>query len=232
MTLVKNCYDYDAFGNVLESKTEVENHILYRGQQYDQETGQYYLRARYYNPVVGRFTQEDIYRGDGLNLYAYCENNPVIYYDPSGYDKATLPTMEPERPKTGSEGGSKADFYVTPEGSAIPHADYHSLSDLDARKWYLSQEATIPDLIDYSQPLEQQAYQAFSLRNKFRTTARELMANRELAESLYKTDPNRTWQEMIQRQVEKGLAGDDIYKAIIQSSQRSRTSVNKLLGLE
>ena len=54
------------------------------------------------------------------------------------------------------------------------------------------------------------------------------MADREWAESLYKTDPNRTWQEIIQRQVEKRLAGDDIYKAIIQSSQRSRASENKL----
>ena len=48
-------------------------------------TGQYYLRARYYNPVVGRFLQEDTYHGDGLNLYAYCANNPVVYYDPSGH---------------------------------------------------------------------------------------------------------------------------------------------------
>ena len=46
---------------------------------------QYYLRARYYNPVVGRFLQEDVYEGDGLNLYAYCGNNPVRYYDPGGY---------------------------------------------------------------------------------------------------------------------------------------------------
>ncbi len=44
------------------------------------------MRARFYNPVIGRFTQEDVYRGDGLNLYAYCGNNPVRYYDPSGYD--------------------------------------------------------------------------------------------------------------------------------------------------
>lgn len=63
----------------------MSNRILYTGQQYDQASGQYYLRARYYNPVVGRFMQEDVYRGDGLNLYAYCGNNPVVYYDPSGY---------------------------------------------------------------------------------------------------------------------------------------------------
>jgi hypothetical protein len=29
--------------------------------------------------------QEDVYQGNGLNLYAYCRNNPVVYYDPSGY---------------------------------------------------------------------------------------------------------------------------------------------------
>ena len=85
--VVENCYAYDAFGNVLESRENIENRILYTGQQYDQETGQYYLRARFYNPVIGRFTQEDTYRGDGLNLYAYCANNPVVYYDPSGHAK-------------------------------------------------------------------------------------------------------------------------------------------------
>lgn len=35
--------------------------------------------------MIGRFTQEDTYREDGLNLYAYCGNNSVMYYDPSGY---------------------------------------------------------------------------------------------------------------------------------------------------
>ena len=81
----ENLYSYDGFGNLLESREDIANRILYTGQQYDQETGQYYLRARYYNPVIGRFTQEDTYRGDGLNLYAYCDNNPVMYYDPSGH---------------------------------------------------------------------------------------------------------------------------------------------------
>ena len=82
---IRNSYQYDAFGIPLETTEQLNNRIRYTGQQYDDVTGQYYLRARYYNPVAGRFMQEDIYQGDGLNLYAYCGNNPVVYYDPSGY---------------------------------------------------------------------------------------------------------------------------------------------------
>ena len=44
------------------------------------------MRARFYNPVIGRFTQEDTYYGDGLNLYQYCQANPVGYVDPSGHN--------------------------------------------------------------------------------------------------------------------------------------------------
>ena len=99
---VENCYQYDAFGNLTEKKETIANRVLYTGQQYDQETGQYYLRARYYNPVVGRFLQEDTYRGDGLNLYAYCANNPVMYYDPSGHGCDT-----PEQTDPGATPGSQ-----------------------------------------------------------------------------------------------------------------------------
>jgi RHS repeat-associated protein len=82
---VCNKYDYDAWGNLTTFEEIIPNRYLYTGQQFDQITQQYYLRARYYNPVIARFTKEDIYRGDGLNLYTYCDNNPVIYYDLSGY---------------------------------------------------------------------------------------------------------------------------------------------------
>lgn len=84
MRNVVNRYQYDAFGQV-SSAEGFSNRILYTGQQYDKVSGQYYLRARFYDPSVGRFLQEDVYRGDGLNLYAYCRNNPVVYYDPSGF---------------------------------------------------------------------------------------------------------------------------------------------------
>ena len=82
---IRNSYQYDAFGIPLETTEQLNNRIRYTGQQYDELTEQYYLRARYYNPVAGRFMQEDVYQGDGLNLYAYCGNNPVVYDDPSGY---------------------------------------------------------------------------------------------------------------------------------------------------
>ncbi len=59
------------------------NPFRYSGEYFDAETGDYYLRARYYNPRLGRFLTEDPVR-DGNNWYAYCNNNPVRYVDPSG----------------------------------------------------------------------------------------------------------------------------------------------------
>ncbi|WP_235919910.1 RHS repeat-associated core domain-containing protein [Clostridium porci] len=94
---------YDAFGNGTAFQEEISNRLCYTGQQYDQATEQYYLRARYYNPILGRFMQEDEYLGDGLNLYAYCENNPVVYYDPSGYSSYEAKVGS----GIGDEGGSK-----------------------------------------------------------------------------------------------------------------------------
>ena len=81
---IRKSYRYDAFGNILKETGDIPNRLTYTGQMYDGAAVQYYLRARFYNPAIGRFMQEDTYRGDGLNLYAYCANNPVVYYDPSG----------------------------------------------------------------------------------------------------------------------------------------------------
>ena len=100
---IKNRYEYDAFGVLQNSREEFHNRILYTGQQYDQTSGQYYLRARFYNPVIGRFVQEDVYRGDGLNLYAYCKNNPVVYYDPSGYGEEKCDKVGGNDSKSGSK---------------------------------------------------------------------------------------------------------------------------------
>ena len=67
------------------------NPFRYRGYYYDQETGFYYLNARYYDPQIKRFISPDTFdnlgaNGDlnAFNLYAYCSNNPVMYVDPTG----------------------------------------------------------------------------------------------------------------------------------------------------
>ena len=106
-----------------------------------------------------------------------------------------------------------------------------TLSNVEARTWYLQQESKIPSMIDKNLSMEQQARQAVDLRNQFRTKARDLMADREFAASLNKTDPNLTWEQAVQKYTGKGFNGDALYQEIINAAQRSRTSVNKSLGI-
>ena len=69
------------------------NPFRYRSYYYDTETGLYYLKSRYYDPAVGRWINKDnptiAMLGqsylNGLNLYAYCFNNPVMYVDYCGF---------------------------------------------------------------------------------------------------------------------------------------------------
>ena len=93
---IRNYYCYDAFGESVISHEDVHNRFRFNGEQYDPVTSQYYLRARFYNPIIGRFTQEDTYYGDGLNLYEYCRNNPVLYRDPSGHDAVNQESLYDE----------------------------------------------------------------------------------------------------------------------------------------
>ena len=86
---VTQSYDYDAFGNQFSPYLTDSNMFRYSGEYLDEETDFYYLRARQYSPAIGRFTQEDTYRGEyasplSLNLYTYCYNDPVQYWDPTG----------------------------------------------------------------------------------------------------------------------------------------------------
>ena len=106
---ILNHYSYDAFGNIIEKTEKVENRFCYNGEMLDPVTQQYYLRARLYNPVIGRFTQEDTYYGDGLKLYQYCQANPVGYVDPSGHNCGTTQSRynsdEEQHPKANAAGG-------------------------------------------------------------------------------------------------------------------------------
>ncbi|MBE6697036.1 MAG: RHS repeat-associated core domain-containing protein [Ruminococcaceae bacterium] len=88
-------YAYDAWGNCTitlnTNGIATKNPIRYRGYYYDQDTGLYYLNARYYSPTWRRFISPDDTSyldpeiESGLNLYCYCNDDPVNYADPSGY---------------------------------------------------------------------------------------------------------------------------------------------------
>ena len=84
-------YEYDAWGGVLSVDGDMAgiNPLRYRGYYHDSETGFYYLQSRYYDPAMHRFINADSYASTGqgfigTNMFAYCHNSPVAFYDTEG----------------------------------------------------------------------------------------------------------------------------------------------------
>ena len=92
-------YEYDAWGKeisytapgTLGSKLYQYNALKYRGYYFDAESGFYYVSSRYYDPEIGRFISADTIDILGsssdlydMNLYAYCDNNPIVRVDSGG----------------------------------------------------------------------------------------------------------------------------------------------------
>jgi RHS repeat-associated protein len=88
---VTDRYDYDAFGNLINSTGSTPNNYLFAGEQFDPDTHLYYNRARYLDVRVGRFWGMDTDEGDdeeplSLHKYLYGSANPANRIDPSGHD--------------------------------------------------------------------------------------------------------------------------------------------------
>jgi RHS repeat-associated protein len=85
-----------SIGGSLASTVGAENPFRYRGYYYDTETGLYYLQSRYYDSEIGRFISKDgeSYHtgqiGAAANLYAYADNNPVVYGDADGHSVTSM----------------------------------------------------------------------------------------------------------------------------------------------
>jgi RHS repeat-associated protein len=80
-----NTYTYDSFGKLTASTGTLTNPFQFTGREFDQETGIYFYRARYYDPQIGRFASEDPVKFfAGNNFYDYALNNPTNLVDPTG----------------------------------------------------------------------------------------------------------------------------------------------------
>ena len=84
-------YVYSPWGEVISAEGDLAeiNPLRYRGYYYDSETGFYYLQSRYYDPTNRRFINADSYASTGqgflgVNMFAYCNNLPVILHDSNG----------------------------------------------------------------------------------------------------------------------------------------------------
>ena len=100
-------YVYDSWGDTFtryynggENTTATQNSMTYRGYYFDRDLRLYYLNARYYDFITGRFISSDDLsylgaNGDLLsyNLYAYCSNNPIMFTDPSGNSSIVLTSL-------------------------------------------------------------------------------------------------------------------------------------------
>jgi RHS repeat-associated protein len=96
---VTDSYEYDAYGNEFTVSGTTPNEMMYRGEQYDSDLGLYYLRARYYNPLTGRFMSRDPNEPQildsnrkpvdpkALHKYLYAGGDPVNMIDPTGRDE-------------------------------------------------------------------------------------------------------------------------------------------------
>ncbi len=89
---IKTGYEYDAFGTRTQTVSTAQDsnkHFGYTGEMFDDSTGLLYLRARYYDPKLGRFISADPFLGRleqpvTQNRFIYVHNNPLLFVDPSG----------------------------------------------------------------------------------------------------------------------------------------------------
>jgi RHS repeat-associated protein len=138
-------WEYDPFGSIRTQPGTANSDFQYAGEQRDSETGLINLRARYYDPALGRFVSRDVVSGragfpQSYNRYSYAYNNPLRYIDPSGYegeddsneDGGNTEEDDPTKIDSGSEleGSEPAEQRSEDEQQAQVASDNVAVADL------------------------------------------------------------------------------------------------------
>lgn len=157
--------------------------------------------------------------------------------------KETHQDRENAREQVGGFGRSEAQKAVWANKKALidlTDKDYSDiihlrgkLSNADVRKWYLAHDKNIPNLIDKTKSIEEQARYACELRNMYRFQARELMADQNERQRLDIKDPNRSFEELVEIKMnKKGMTRNQAIADILATATKTRNSVDKKFGLE
>ena len=147
-------YEYSVYGQVAaEDPNFLANPYMFTGRRFDFETGLYYYRARYYNPYIGRFLQTDpVGYGAGMNLYAYCGNNPLVFVDPFGLISIAFADWDDDT--LGGAFREAADDFDYSFNMRSPHEHISDtewvITILEALKYYTQLEITDIYLFDHS----------------------------------------------------------------------------------
>ena len=161
-------YEYDAWGNILSQSGSMAdvNPLRYRGYYYDSETGFYYLQSRYYDPATRRFINADALTSTGqgfigTNMFAYCNNNSVNGYDPSGLYNLSVNVMTADTGRSdvipdpisypiGTINGQGLDPYADiPFGlSTVGDAGCSAIACYNAM-WLIGKKPTLRYVLDY-----------------------------------------------------------------------------------
>lgn len=106
------------------------------------------------------------------------------------------------------------------------------LSNTEVRKRYVQAVADIKNNIDSSLPMEEKAKMAFEARNRIRTQARDMMADKETRKLLDSERPNKTFEELIQSKMNrKGMSREEAIQDIYKTATKTNDKVNKELGI-
>ena len=156
---------------------------------------------------------------NGLSNLTRTELDDIFKFVDNNFDfakRVANSTKEIQSASTLTELAGKLNLPITPTAK--------SLTPYQTRVWYSWRKAKIRDMIDVSQTLENQAKQAFNMRNEIRIGAREAMKDADIADFLNTKEANRTWQ-----QVYDYYGGD--YNKIIDGSMKGRDFVDNIFQL-